>query len=356
MRQMADDFSRNEMLPNMAEWDQKLSVQEIFPVDMLKKAASLGFGGLYTREESGGTGLSRLDSSVILEALAPGCVSTTAYISIHNMCVWMVDQFGNPEQRKKWIPSLASMEKLASYCLTEPGSGSDAASLSTKAVLHGDHYVVNGSKAFISGAGDTDIYLIMVRTGQPGPKGISCLVVERGTPGLNFGKKECKVGWNSQPTRMVILEDCKVPVENRLGAEGEGFNIAMKGLNGGRINIASCSLGAAQASLEALLDHVKVRKQFGSTLASNQYIQFEMARMAAELVSSRLLVRQAAAALDANSPETVTLCSMAKFLGTEKCFQIINKCLQLFGGYGYLKDYPVQQYMRDCRVHLILEG
>ncbi|UYV75497.1 ACAD8 [Cordylochernes scorpioides] len=561
----------------------------------MRKAATLGFGGLYVSEEYGGAGLTRLDASVILEALAPGCVSTTAFICLHNMSTWMLDQFGTPEQKKKWIPSLTSMEKLASYCLTEPGSGSDAASLSTKAVRHGDHYVVNGTKAFISGAGDSDIYLILVRTGQPGPKGISCLVVERGTPGLIFGKKERKVkldfwwfgssevailfgsmirhnldyrhkvGWNSQPTRMVILEDCKVPVENRLGAEGEAFHNTMKGLNGGRIHIASCSLGAAQASIEALLDHVKVRKQFGNTLASNQvtinleqytyetspdeiraligltllagvgkggsestkslfardgtgrnifgagmnerrfvfllnvlrfdnresreerrkddklapirelwelfiakcsslytpgtnctidesllnfrgrcgfkqyipnkpakygikvfvladsatyyfltgkiyigkdsnydpnfsvptnvvlelvkpientnrnittdnwytsyelamelkkrnitlHVQFEMARMAAELMSSRMLIRQAARALDANSPKSMLLCSIAKLQAADKCFKIINSCLQLFGGYGYLKDYPIQQYMRDCRVHQILGG
>ncbi|KAA8594065.1 hypothetical protein FQN60_004899 [Etheostoma spectabile] len=258
-QKVAFDFAANEMAPHMAEWDQK----EMFPVETMRKAAQLGFGGIYVQPDVGGSGLSRLDTSVIFEALSTGCVSTTAYISIHNMCAWMIDTFGNTEQREKFCPQLCSMEKFASYCLTEPGSGSDAASLLTTAQLRGDHYILNGSKAFISGGGDTDVYVVMCRTGGKGAKGISCLVVEKGTPGLSFGKKEKKMGWNSQPTRAVIFEDCGVPVANRLGEEGQGFNIAMKGLNGGRINIA-------HASVQLARDHLLVRKQFGETLSNNQ--------------------------------------------------------------------------------------
>jgi len=268
----------------------------------------------------------------------------------------MIDEFGNDEQRAKWIPKLASMEKFASYCLTEPGSGSDAASISLSAKKEGDYYIMNGSKAFISGAGDTDVYVIMCRTGGNGPKGISCIVVEKGTPGLSFGKKEKKMGWNSQPTRAVILEDCKVPVSNLIGTEGQGFHIAMKGLNGGRINIASCSLGAAVASLEAARGHLLVRKQFGKPLANFQHNQFKFAKMATDLIASRLMIRNAASALDSNHPDVVTLCSMAKLFATDNCFDIVNNALQMYGGYGYLKDYPVQQYLRDIRVHQILEG
>ncbi|XP_023240614.1 isobutyryl-CoA dehydrogenase, mitochondrial-like [Centruroides sculpturatus] len=352
IQKIASDFAQKEMLPNMSKWDE----EEIFPVDTLRKAANLGFGGVYVSDKYGGSGLNRVDASVIFEALAAGCVSTTAYITIHNMCTWMIDEFGSEEQKKKWIPSLTSMEKFASYCLTEPGSGSDAASLSTTAKKEENYYILNGSKAFISGGGSSDVYVIMVRTGGPGPKGISCVLVEKGTPGLSFGKKEKKVGWNSQPTRAVILEDCKIPVENRIGNEGEGFSIAMKGLNGGRVNIASCSLGAAQASLELALEHLKVRKQFGKPLAEFQHHQFKLSQMATGLVASRLLIRKAAHALQNNLPETVSLCSMAKLFGTETCFNIINQSLQMHGGYGYLKDYAVQQYMRDTRVHQILEG
>lgn len=350
--ELATDFAVKEMLPNMALWDEK----ELFPVDTMRAAAALGFGAIYASEEFGGTGLTRLDASIIFEALSKGCTSTTAYISIHNMCAWMIDQFGNSSQKEQWIPQLASMEKFASYCLTEPGAGSDAASLSTSAKRDGSDLILNGSKAFISGGGDTDLYLVMCRTGDKGPKGITCVLVEKGTPGLNFGKKEKKVGWNSQPTRMVIFEDCRIPASNILGSEGQGFTIAMKGLNGGRINIASCSLGAAQASIEAAVDHVKVRKQFSKPLASFQNTQFRLAEMATEVVASRLLVRNAARALQDNHPDTVPLCSMAKYFVTEKCFQVINEALQLHGGYGYLKDYPVQQYLRDSRVHMILEG
>lgn len=351
-QKVAFDFAANEMTPHMAEWDQK----EIFPVETMRKAAQLGFGGIYVNPDVGGSGLSRLDTSIIFEALSTGCVSTTAYISIHNMCAWMIDTFGNNEQREKFCPDLCAMEKFASYCLTEPGSGSDAASLLTSARENGDHYILNGSKAFISGGGDTDVYVVMCRTGGKGPKGISCLVVERGTPGLSFGKKERKVGWNSQPTRAVIFEDCAVPVSNRLGEEGQGFNIAMKGLNGGRINIASCSLGAAHASLLLAREHLLVRKQFGETLSNNQYLQFRLAEMATRLIASRLMVREAAKALQEGRSDAVSLCSMAKLFATDECFSICNQALQMYGGYGYLKDYPVQQFVRDIRVHQILEG
>uniref|UniRef100_A0A672ZFR5 Isobutyryl-CoA dehydrogenase, mitochondrial n=1 Tax=Sphaeramia orbicularis TaxID=375764 RepID=A0A672ZFR5_9TELE len=351
-QKVAFDFAANEMAPHMAEWDQK----EIFPVETMRKAAELGFGGIYVQPDVGGSGLSRLDTSIIFEALSTGCVSTTAYISIHNMCAWMIDTFGNTEQREKFCPDLCTMEKFASYCLTEPGSGSDAASLLTTAQRKGDHYILNGSKAFISGGGDTDVYVVMCRTGGKGAKGISCLVVEKGTPGLSFGKKEKKVGWNSQPTRAVIFEDCAVPVTNRLGEEGQGFNIAMKGLNGGRINIASCSLGAAHASVELARDHLLVRKQFGETLSNNQFLQFKLAEMATRLVASRLMVREAATALQEGRRDAVSLCSMAKLFATDECFNICNQALQMHGGYGYLKDYAVQQFVRDIRVHQILEG
>ncbi|XP_066564252.1 isobutyryl-CoA dehydrogenase, mitochondrial isoform X3 [Amia ocellicauda] len=351
-QKVAFDFATKEMAPYMAEWDQK----EIFPVDTMRKAAQLGFGGIYVQPDVGGSGLTRLDTSLIFEALSTGCASTTAYISIHNMCAWMIDTFGNQEQRNRFCPDLCSMDRFASYCLTEPGSGSDAASLLTTAKLQGDQYILNGSKAFISGGGDTDVYVVMCRTGGKGAKGISCLVVEKGTPGLSFGKKEKKVGWNSQPTRAVIFEDCAVPVANLIGEEGQGFSIAMKGLNGGRINIASCSLGAAHACVLLARDHLTVRKQFGETLSNNQYLQFKLAEMATRLVASRLMVRQAAVALQQGREDAVALCSMAKLFATDECFAICNQALQMHGGYGYLKDYAVQQFVRDIRVHQILEG
>lgn len=350
--EVAREFASKEMTPYMAEWDEK----EIFPVETMRKAAQLGFAAIYASEKYGGSGMTRLDASLIFEALSHGCVSTTAYITIHNMALWMIDTFGNEEQKKKWVPPLAKMDLFASYCLTEPGSGSDASSLSTTAKRDGDHYILNGSKAFISGAGDTDIYVIMVRTGDKGPKGISCVVVEKGTPGLSFGKKEKKMGWNSQPTRAVILEDCRIPVSNRLGCEGDGFNIAMKGLNGGRINIASCSLGAAQASIEIATEYIKVRKQFGKSLSEFQHNQFLLAQMGTDLVASRLMIRNAAISLQNNDNEAVSLCASAKYFATGKCFEIVNNALQMHGGYGYLKEYAVQQYLRDIRVHQILEG
>ncbi|KAG0264550.1 Isobutyryl-CoA dehydrogenase, mitochondrial [Actinomortierella ambigua] len=349
LQSVARAFADNEFAPFMQEWDAK----QHFPVDVLRKGAELGFGGLYTREDVGGAGLGRLDTSVIFEALSTGCVSTTAYISIHKMGTYT---YGSEDQRQKHLPSLTSMEKFASYCLTEPGAGSDAAGLSTTAVKKGSHYVLNGSKAFISGGGDSDVYLIMARTGGAGPKGISCFLVEKGFKGLSFGKKEDKLGWNSQPTRAVIMEDCEVPVENLIGAEGQGFSIAMKGLNGGRINIGSCSLGAAQASIEAAVEHVKVRKQFNQPLANFQNTQFKLADMATALMSSRLMIRQAATMLDQNHPDVAAFCAMAKLHATDECFKICDDALQLHGGYGYLKDYKVNVYLRDSRVHRILEG
>ncbi|KAJ3217063.1 Isobutyryl-CoA dehydrogenase, mitochondrial [Clydaea vesicula] len=335
---MAKAFADKEFAPKMQDWDR----HEFFPRKELRKAAELGFGGV--------------DASVIFESLSTGCVSTTAYLSIHNMCVWMIDTFASQELRKKYVPGLATMDLFASYCLTEPGAGSDAGSLTTSAKKHGDKYILNGSKAFISGGGESDVYVVMCRTGGPGPKGISCLLVEKGTPGLSFGKKEVKVGWNSQPTRAVIFEECAVPVTNLIGKEGQGFSIAMKGLNGGRINIASCSLGGAQGAIEAAVEHVNSREQFGSTLASNQSIQFKLAEMAIKLNSSRLFVRNAAQLLDQNSHDAAVHCAMAKVHATDSCFEVCNDALQLHGGYGYLKDYKVQQYMRDLRVHQILEG
>ncbi|XP_060082476.1 LOW QUALITY PROTEIN: isobutyryl-CoA dehydrogenase, mitochondrial-like [Ylistrum balloti] len=352
MRRVALNFAKRELFPNMAIWDQ----EETFPVDVLKRCAALGFGAVYCKEDCGGTGLSRLDASMIFEALSQGCVSTTAYLSIQNVCAWMIDEFGCDDLRQKFIPDLATLDKFASYCLTEPDYGSDAANIKTTAVAKGDHFVLNGSKSFISGGGESNVYLVMCRTGEAGAKGISCLLVEKGSPGLSFGQKEKKMGWNSQPTRQVIFEDCVVPVENVVGELGDGFKIAMRGLNGGRINIASCSLGGAQSSIELCRDYLKVRKQFGKTLDNFQYLQFRLAEMATNLVVSRNMVRTAARSLDENWPERVILCSMAKLFATEECSKICNDAIQLHGGYGYLKDYPVQQYTRDIRVHQILEG
>jgi len=352
IQSMALDFATKEMFPHMTRWD----TESIFPTDLFLKVGELGFGALYTSEKFGGTGLSRLDSSIVFEALSHGCVSTTAYITIHNMVCWMIDKFGNDVLREKWVPQLAPMEKLGSYCLTEPGSGSDAASLRTIARREGDVFVLNGSKAFISGAGSTDVYLVMVRTGGQGPKGISCLLVEKGMKGLHFGKNEGKMGWKCQPTRAVIFEDCEVPVENMIGVEGQGFNIAMAGLNGGRINIASTSLGAAGHSLDLARDHLKVRKQFGKPLAETQHNQFQLAKMSTKLVASRAMVRNAARALDSQHPDSVQLCSMAKLFATDNCFEVVNTALQMHGGYGYLQDYPLEQFLRDIRVNQILEG
>jgi alkylation response protein AidB-like acyl-CoA dehydrogenase len=349
---LAAEFATNEMAPYAAEWDRDC----VFPVETLRKAASLGFGGIYVGDDVGGSSLTRLDAALIFEGLARGCASTAAYISIHNMASWMIDAFASGPQRSRWLPRLASMEHFASYCLTEPGSGSDAASLKTSAVRDGDDYVVNGTKAFISGGGSADIYVCMVRTGGSGPKGISCLVVERDTPGLSFGAQEKKLGWHSQPTAMVIFEDCRVPAENLIGVAGQGFKIAMAGLDGGRINIAACSLGAAQASLEIARDHLLAREQFGRKLAEFQALQFKLADMATELEAARLMIRQAAAKLDAGAPDATPACAMAKRFATDAGFTVCNEALQLLGGYGYLMDFPVERHLRDLRVHQILEG
>jgi len=300
--------------------------------------------------------MTRVDASIIFEALSSACVSTTAYISIHNMCCGLIDVFGSPDLRKKHLPQLTSMQQFASYCLTEPGSGSDAAALMTKAVRQGDHYILNGSKAFISGGGSSDVYLIMVRTGDNSPKGISCVLVEKNTPGLSFGKKEKKLGWNSQPTRAVILENCKIPITNLIGKEGDGFKIAMKALDGGRVNIAACSLGGAQRCIDTATDYVKQRKQFSKPLADFQSIQFKLADMATSLYASRLMVRHAAAMLDSNDASATVHCASAKLFTCDAAFNICDEALQLHGGYGYLKDYPIERFLRDVRVHRILEG
>jgi alkylation response protein AidB-like acyl-CoA dehydrogenase len=345
-------FAANEMAPHAARWDE----EKIFPVETLRAAAALGFGGLYVKEDVGGSGLTRLDAAIIFEELAAGCASTAAFVSIHNMAAWMIDRFGDAAQRRRFLSALCTMEKFASYCLTEPDAGSDAASLKTRAVRDGDDYVLNGTKAFISGGGRSDIYVCMVRTGGAGASGISCVVVENGTPGLTFGSQEKKLGWNSQPTAMVIFEDCRVPVANRLGAEGEGFKIAMMGLDGGRINIGACSLGGARACLDLAREHVTTRQQFGQHLARFQSVQFKLADMATELEAARLMIRQAAAKLDAGDPEATQFCAMAKRFATDAGFAICNEALQLHGGYGYLKDVPVERFVRDLRVHQILEG
>lgn len=348
----AEQFANTVMAPYAAEWDEK----HIFPVDVLKQAAELGLAAMYVNPEHGGSGLSRLDAALVFAALSKACVSTTAYLSIHNMVAWMIDAYGDEDQKTHYLPRLASMDLLASYCLTEPNAGSDAASLQTTAIRDDDHYVINGAKAFISGASATDLYAIMVRTGEAGPKGISCLLVEKDTPGLSFGKLERKMGWHSQPTAMVFLENCRVPVKNRIGAEGQGFNIALAGLNGGRINIAACSLGGAQACLEIAQQYVTERKQFGKTLADFQTVQFKLADMATRLDAAKLMVYRAADSLDHKSAETIKHCAMAKKFATDECFTIANQALQLHGGYGYLMDYPLERYVRDLRVHQILEG
>ncbi len=349
---VARDFAQNEMLPHAASWDEN----ETFPIEVLRQAAALGFGGIYVREDVGGSGLTRLDAAIIFEELAAACPSTAAYLSIHNMASWMIDRFGNNEQRHRFLPKLTSMEHFASYCLTEPDAGSDAGSLRTTAGAKGSDYQLDGSKAFISGAGSSDIYVVMCRTGEAGSKGISTLVVEKDTAGLSFGKKERKLGWNSQPTRQVIFEKALVPQSHRLGEEGEGFKIAMKGLDGGRLNIGACSLGGARACLEAALAHVKDRKQFGRPLADFQALQFKLADMATELEAARLLLHRSAAALDAGSTEATKLCAMAKRMATDVGFRVCNEALQLHGGYGYIKEYPIERYLRDLRVHQILEG
>ncbi|SHL71144.1 isobutyryl-CoA dehydrogenase [Roseibium suaedae] len=349
---MAAAFARDEMEPHAREWDEKSH----FPAETLRKAASLGFGGIYVREDVGGSQLTRLDAAIIFEELSKGCTSTSAFISIHNMASWMIDSFGSQETRQSYLPDLCTMDRFASYCLTEPGSGSDAASLRTSARDDGDHYIVNGSKAFISGGGVSDVYVTMVRTGGSGPEGISCLVIDKDTPGLSFGAQEVKLGWKSQPTAQVNFEDCRVPKANRLGNEGDGFKIAMKGLDGGRLNIGACSLGAAQTCLERATAYLKERKQFGKALAEFQALQFRLADMATELEAARLLLHKAASLVDAKAPDATMMAAMAKRLATDTGFKVVNEALQLHGGYGYLRDYPVERFLRDVRVHQILEG
>ncbi len=348
----ARQFAERELLPNAGRWDE----EQIFPIDTLRQAAALGFAGIYVREEWVGSGLTRLDASLVFEELAAGCVSTAAYLTIHNMASWMIDRFGDDAHRRRFLPKLMTMAHLASYCLTAPGAGSAAASLTTRAVRDGDDYVLNGAKAFISGGGASDLYLVMARTGGPGPKGISCLVVEKGARGLSFGRKERKLGWNSQPTTAVIFEDCRVPIANRIGAEGEGFAIAMQGLAGGRGNIASCALGGARAAYDAARGHMLERRQFGKALAEFQALQFRLADMATELAAARLMVHRAARAVDGAERDATLACAMAKRFATDACFSIANEALQLHGGYGYLKDFPVERIVRDLRVHQILEG
>jgi alkylation response protein AidB-like acyl-CoA dehydrogenase len=349
---VARSFAREHMMPFAREWDER----EVFPVETLRKAAALGFGGIYVKDDVGGSALSRLDATIIFEELAQGCTSTAAYISIHNMNAWMIDAFGSQAQRRRFLPKLCTMQHFSSYCLTEPGSGSDAASLKTRAVRDGDHYVVNGTKAFISGGGVSDVYVCMVRTGEEGPNGISCLVVEKGAPGLSFGAQEKKLGWKSQPTAMVMFEDCRVPVVNRIGEEGQGFRIAMAGLDGGRLNIAACSIGGAQFCLDRTVEYMRERKQFGTRLADFQALQFRIADHATELEAARLMVRRAAVAVGNREQGATRLAAMAKRFATDAGFEAVNGCLQLHGGYGYLRDHPIERVLRDVRVHQILEG
>jgi alkylation response protein AidB-like acyl-CoA dehydrogenase len=338
IRDMARAFAAEKIAPHALRWDE----EKYFPVEVMREAAALGIGGIYIKDDVGGSAMTRFDAALIFEALATGCPTTSAYISIHNMASWMIDAFGNDAQRHKWLPKLCTMELLASYCLTEPGSGSDAAALRTRAERDGDHYVLNGQKQFISGAGGGDLYVVMVRTGGDGPGGISTLVIPADTPGISLGANERKMGWNAQPTRAVIFENARVPVENRLGEEGIGFKIAMAGLDGGRLNIAACSLGGAQSALDKALAYMKDRKAFGKRLD--------------EFQAARTFLWRAAAALDRKDPEATKLCAMAKRFGTDVGFEVANQALQLHGGYGYLSEYGVEKIVRDLRVHQILEG
>jgi alkylation response protein AidB-like acyl-CoA dehydrogenase len=352
IQDMARKFTADAITPHAAEWDEK----HIFPRDTIKSAAELGFASIYVSEESGGIGLGRLDSALIMEAMAYGCPSTSAFISIHNMAAWMIDRFGSAAVKEKYLPDLVTMEKIASYCLTEPSSGSDAAALKTKAVRDGHHYVVTGSKAFISGGGANEIYVTMVRTGEDGPKGISCLVIEKDMPGVSFGANERKLGWHSQPTAQVNFDSVRVPVENLIGGEGDGFRIAMMGLDGGRLNIGACSLGGAQRCLDEAIAYTKDRKQFGKSISDFQNTQFMLADMETDLQAARALLYIAAAKVTANAPDKTKFAAMAKRLATDTGSKIANDALQLFGGYGYLQDYPIERFWRDLRVHSILEG
>jgi alkylation response protein AidB-like acyl-CoA dehydrogenase len=352
IQDMARKFTADRITPFAGEWDERSH----YPVEVWKAAGELGFGAIYVSEESGGIGLGRLEAALIMEAMAYGCPATSAYISIHNMAAWMIDRFGGEDLKARYLPDLVSMERIASYCLTEPGSGSDAAALKTTARLDGDHYVLNGTKQFISGAGVNDVYVCMVRTADGGAKGISCLVIDKDTPGLSFGAPERKLGWNASPTAQVIFEDCRVPVTNRVGAEGEGFRFAMAGLDGGRINIGACSLGGAQRCLDEAVRYTKERQQFGQPVADFQNTQFMLADMATDLEAARALLYLAAAKVEANAPDKSRFSAMAKRLATDNGSSIVDRALQLHGGYGYLRDYPIERFWRDLRVHSILEG
>jgi len=352
IQEMAQAFTADAITPHAAEWDEK----HIFPRDTIRQAAELGFGSIYVSEESGGIGLGRLEAALIMEAMAYGCPSTSAFISIHNMASWMIDRFGSSAVKEKYLPSLVTMERMGSYCLTEPSSGSDAAALKTKAVKDGDGYVVSGSKAFISGGGENEVYVVMARTGQEGPKGISCLVVEKDMPGVSFGAQEKKLGWHSQPTAQVNFDEVRVPAENLVGAEGEGFRIAMMGLDGGRLNIGACSLGGAQRCLDEAVKYTKDRKQFGQPIADFQATQFTLADMETELQAARTLLYAAAVKVTENAPDKTRFAAMAKRLATDTGSSVVDRALQLHGGYGYLQDYPIERFWRDLRVHSILEG
>lgn len=346
---VAKEFAIEKMEPNAEKWDE----DKIFPIDTLKELASLGFAGIYISPSLGGSGLTRLDSTLIFEALSHGCTSTAAFLSIHNMATWMIDSFGDEKLKERFVPDLCNFNKISSYCLTEPGAGSDAASLKTKAVRDGKYYIVNGTKSFISGGGTSDIYVTMVKTDD---NSISTLVVEKDSEGLSYGGHERKMGWNSQPTTQVIFEDCKVPVENLIGKEGDGFKFAMMGLDGGRLNIAACSLGTAQSAYERAVNYVNEREQFGKKIQEFQALQFKLADMATDLEASRLILRDAAQKVDENAPDKTKAAAMAKRFVTDACFNVVNEALQIHGGYGYLKDYPLERNLRDLRVHQILEG
>ncbi|MGZ8286981.1 MAG: acyl-CoA dehydrogenase family protein [Allosphingosinicella sp.] len=352
IQEMARNFTADAITPFAAEWDEK----HIFPRDTIRQAAELGFGSIYVSEESGGIGLGRLEAALIMEAMAYGCPSTSAFISIHNMASWMIERFGSAAVKAKYLPSMIPMERMGSYCLTEPGSGSDAAALKTRAVKDGDHYVVSGSKAFISGAGENEVYVTMVRTGVDGPKGISCLVIEKDMPGVSFGAQERKVGWHPPPTAQVNFDEVRVPAENLVGGEGEGFRIAMMGLDGGRLNIGACSLGGAQRCLDEAIAYTRERKQFGTPIADFQAIQFTLADMETELQAARMLLYVAAVKVTENAPDKSRFAAMAKRLATDTGSSVVDRALQLHGGYGYLQDYPVERFWRDLRVHSILEG
>jgi len=352
IQELARRFTADAITPHAAEWDEK----HIFPRDTIKAAAELGFAAIYVSEESGGIGLGRMESALIMEAMAYGCPSTSAFISIHNMAAWMLDAFGSAELKARFLPDLVTMDRLASYCLTEPSSGSDAAALKTRAVKDGDDYIVTGTKQFISGAGDNDVYLVMVRTGGEGPKGISCLLIERDMPGVSFGANERKLGWHSQPTRAVILDQVRVPAAHLVGSEGQGFSIAMQGLDGGRLNIGACSLGGAQRCLDEAIAYTKARQQFGKPIADFQNTQFTLADMATELEAARALLYTAAAKVTAGAPDKTRFAAMAKRFATDTGSKVVDQALQLHGGYGYLMDYPIERFWRDLRVHSILEG